>query len=214
MLKNKKIFFILLISIALLLVLNSNCFATTGNEEIDNLIKNNFYYIGLYVHSNFGDFNDYVVFNTGGNASNLIILNPNNGYFDRASGGYVHTNYSLIFLDITNVKFNSGTDISKYLYLDRWNGASDDPDFFGPGTFDNYIVYNTCSSALDKCSDNFGDLNSFFCKTRLAQVVKQAGMEKTLQEVIQLLPMILVVVVSFLGLRKALQVLSRILHQS
>lgn len=128
--------------------------------------------------------------------------------------GYIHTNYSLIFLCMTDVKFNSETDISKYLYLDRWNGASDNPDFFNPGTFDNYIVYNTCSSALDKCSDNFGDLNNFFYKTRLAQVVKQAGMEKTLQEVIQLLPMILVVVVSFLGFRKGLQMLSKVLHQS
>lgn len=48
----------------------------------------------------------------------------------------------------------------------------------------------------------------------LAPIVEGTKMETTLQEVIHLLPLIIVVVVSFLGLRKALRTLSKVLHQS
>lgn len=211
MLKNKRIFFILLV-LVLFLLSSTSSFATTGNEETDKLIKNNFYYIGLYVHSNYGDFSDYVVINNG-ESSDLVVLNPSNGFFTRATGGYAHTDYSLIFLDITSTKFDKETDISKYLYLNRWNGSSDNPDFFNPNVF-NEIVYTTCKEDYISCTDNFGDLDYFFYKTRLARVVKQAGTRQTLNQVVQLLPTILVVVVFFLGLRKALRILSKVLHQS
>lgn len=49
--------------------------------------------------------------------------------------------------------------------------------------------------------------------THLAPVVEKVEMEETLKEIIQILPLILVVVVFFLGLRKALQMLSTLLHR-
>lgn len=48
----------------------------------------------------------------------------------------------------------------------------------------------------------------------LAPIVEETKAEVILQEVVQLLPMILVVVVSFLGLRKALQILSTLLRRA
>lgn len=48
----------------------------------------------------------------------------------------------------------------------------------------------------------------------LAPIVEGTKMETTLQEVIHLLPLIIVVVVSFLGLRKALQMLSTLLRRA
>lgn len=48
----------------------------------------------------------------------------------------------------------------------------------------------------------------------LAPIVEGTKMETTLQEVIHLLPLIIVVVVSFLGLRKALRMLSTLLRRA
>lgn len=47
----------------------------------------------------------------------------------------------------------------------------------------------------------------------LAPIVEEMEMEVTLKEIIQILPLIIVIVVSFLGLRKALQMLLSLLHR-
>ena len=48
----------------------------------------------------------------------------------------------------------------------------------------------------------------------LAPVVEKVEMSQTLSEIVKLLPLIIVVVVSFLGLRKALQMLFKVLRTS
>ena len=48
----------------------------------------------------------------------------------------------------------------------------------------------------------------------LGEIVETSQMEKVLQQIVTILPLILVVVVSFLGLRKALQMLLTLLHQA
>ena len=53
-----------------------------------------------------------------------------------------------------------------------------------------------------------------YAPTLLNRAIQGEELEKVLVEIIQILPMILVVMVSYLGLRKALSMLSTLLHQS
>lgn len=48
----------------------------------------------------------------------------------------------------------------------------------------------------------------------LTQIVEQVEMREVMTEIIKIIPLIIVVVVSFLGLRKALQILSMVLHRA
>lgn len=64
---------------------------------------------------------------------------------------------------------------------------------------------------------NYGTDELFFRLpplSSLAKVVEETETERTLQQIVAIIPMILVVVVCFLGLRKALRMLSGLLHQA
>lgn len=54
---------------------------------------------------------------------------------------------------------------------------------------------------------------AFFRHSRLYPLMAKVEMAGVLQEIVWIIPLILVVVVSFLGLRKALKLLSRLLHR-
>lgn len=79
------------------------------------------------------------------------------------------------------------------------------------------IVYS--SSNLFANKDTINDDGFFFphpaeIQGTLAPIVEETPLEGVLQEIVEILPLILVVVVSFLGLRKALKMLSMLLHQA
>lgn len=80
-------------------------------------------------------------------------------------------------------------------------------------------VFNNCEYISSTCTiytdSNYTDV--FFCKhpTTLEEIMRvEADKKATIQEVLGVLPLILVVVVSFLGLRKALSWLSTLLRRS
>lgn len=79
------------------------------------------------------------------------------------------------------------------------------------------IVYS--SSNLFANKDTINDDGFFFphpaeIQGTLAPIVEETPLEGVLQEIVEILPLILVVVASFLGLRKALKMLSMLLHQA
>lgn len=82
----------------------------------------------------------------------------------------------------------------------------------------NHVI--DCSSNLLKYKDNLSNVEDGFFLTppvtegTLAPIVQETGLEGVLQEIVQILPVVLMTIVGLIGLRKALAMLSRVLHQS
>ncbi len=143
---------ILLFSFILQRFFSVPVFATTGNVERDNIIKNNFYYLKKYVNEHYGDFKDYVIVdNTGW--IDCFILNPNGGYARNNGHGVFHSNYSLIF--------NLGTELRDADFqwkpsVDHWNSAPNMSTYSSvPNT-----VFTTIPISGTDCSDTLGDIET------------------------------------------------------
>lgn len=82
------------------------------------------------------------------------------------------------------------------------------------------MVINSCIDLL-KYEEDFNKDEGFFYKPlpletqgTLAPIIHKVETKGTMMEIIQILPLIIVVLVSFLGLRKALKMLSTLLNRS
>lgn len=200
MLKNKKFLFIftLILVTILSIPLKSFCATdstidtTTGfSEEQVKVIK------GIYKQYS-SNYDSYVCREHGGVIC-IYLYNYSSDLFFYVSGGIL---YSSIECSPYYVEFDNEGNIERELqgtYNQVYAYADGKPNIYS-----NRDVYASASK----------DMLFFQVPPLLAPVVEKMKMKITLQEVVQLLPTILVVVVSFLGLRKALQVLSRILRQS
>lgn len=140
------------------------------------------------------------------------IFNDNNYTFY-----FVNQHYEVYFIHCpTDVRFyvRSGTlfcEKSSYTWYkydlnslkNTWSGSSSN----GHGGFASLMMSNT-----NVYSDN--TFSDFFFKPPIL-MMELGGMKmEVLMEVVKILPLIIVVVVSFLGLRKAWKLLSMLLHQA
>jgi len=210
MLKNKKVLIIILLYILLIFTFCSNTFAYSSGDEND---------FGYY----YSTFPDELL-----NKVKLLDEWNDNEYGCFGFHYKAWNSYRVIFIE--NPDFNKSCRVSSSSSY----GASFCINLDGG----NYIIYDynldyslkeRSTHSLNGYHENKGndeylfknikaydDDTLFFLPaplTHLAQVVEKVEMEETLKEIIQILPLILVVVVSFLGLRKALQMLSTLLHR-
>lgn len=202
MLKNKKIFVVLLVAVLFLFIFlnnKSSAFSFSYNETNINLAdlpfdyknenahfviaysnKGGYYFLIYYIGADFQKFycvpNDYITtYNTNGN---------------EIKDGSV----KLCDYDMSSESWGS---------VKNWGATS---------IYNSYIVFSS-----DDVYTSDGKI--FFQKPELekmilAPVLEIVEMDKVLVQIIQILPMILVVVVSLVGLRKGWQVLSKLLHQA
>lgn len=198
MLKNKKIFFILLLTFLFLITFfTSNTKAYTVNN-ID-----------------FGDVplpDDipvaYVLYQTnyGGDRSYALVYAPISD-FSKIMLKELSVGYCLEFYS----KDGNSTVSIKRCYFNPSTSSWDVPEDINKG-----FGFSKALSSNYDIFDNSG--NVFFQKapllTKMAQVVQESKPEETLKEIVGILPLILVVVVSLIGLHKALSMLFRLLRQS
>lgn len=219
MLKNKKIFLIIVLFILLLSITNSS-FASVGTSVIN---INGFNYIfsednlfsWIYVYSKSDD-NVYRLVHWGtpcadcGTIEYYFYEDEENAYFEgRCSHGTVGDRYSIWVYDKTVTDHSSWINNGVVQNMDRLTFSKSDYNFV-------YCYGNIYSDSEYSIPLNT-EGNSFFLKAPLTVaktlIVERVEMEVVLQEIVKILPLIIVVVVCFLGLRKALQILSTLLRR-
>lgn len=209
--KNKKILFIFLMLALFTLLCTSKSFASTSidfkyNDEdyslnYDSVFDNKCFVI---VHSNY--YNCFMA------------------YSFNDSVQYFNLGYKLYVGEDNRIKFSNGSefiDINHTVYKyknDTWvhsdtgdDGSTLDLKYFPNGSNSSflycpYTIYNIDGSIFFRIAPQVQGI--------VAQQVETVKMSQTLVEVIALLPMILVVLVSLVGLRKGLKMLETFLRQS
>lgn len=191
--KNKS-FSIVCIFLLIVLLFTSNVFAVSLN---DNNKK-------TYNLPEFTDemkqYDKYLIFvEDGGKLFNLVFLVDNDGFFYNTTGGIFCYGRVLLCSTTGDSYYNTRYEVSSGTIA----------KLGGPIT----------SSSVFICNNNiYTDVNKsdvFFQVSPLAQVVGvELVQKKTTREILGVLPLILVVVVSFLGLRKALRMLLSFLRRS
>lgn len=151
----------------------------------------------------------------------MLVLKINNSYY------LITTANALTFQNYGSAQnlWDVGSSIHYYI----WNGSSYEPVSSVPN-----VVYSTTQRCLITNNSNYFFTEILFASnydvkyttnrsltffqttpvTSLARVLEKEEMGQVLQEIVAILPLILVVVVSFLGLRKALALLSQVLHKA
>ena len=201
MLKNRKIIVVLLVFMLFFIsIFTVRCSAFSidiDNENVDlpdlpDTVKDKIFFIGNSGYSSDGDY--FICFYNGDREGVSAVYNID------GQG------------KVSFVKDNNALTMSRYIYYKSngvWQNLSTRPDQSIKGG----NIYYSNSDILNV------DGTIFFHKpetvrTVLAPVLGVVEMDKVLVQIIQILPMILVVVVSLVGLRKAWLLLSKILHQA
>ena len=196
--KNKKILIIALFLILFCLLGYSKCFASSIPENMEE----------------FGDHNPYLVVFKDKDEKVFLV-----SFLEQAT------------TDDGSWFSNTGEHIRVYEYVNsKWVLKIDDVtemtySYFKTGPYCRYLLISQYGSSIEVVGSNYDILRSddntqiFFPKTPLengivAQAVEKVEMSQVLVEVIALLPMILVVLVSLVGLRKGLKMLETFLRQS
>lgn len=234
MLKNKN-FMILLIMFVALLLLSSNCFATINienNGEIYNFPNPPYADRPYFISTNF-EGQDLTILVTC-----RYTLNELKEKYSLSNDKEYKLIYSMRFTEVSGKKYvfswllvsvnDDGTftlvkDLSDNcgLWLNEVYVLSSNNSSWELYKQKGYLgIYYAKEKIIYSNIDIYNGIKSddiFFQAPPqgiLAPIVEGTKMETTLQEVIHLLPLIIVVVVSFLGLRKALQMLSTLLRRA
>lgn len=196
--KNKRFFIILLLTFILLLFSVSSCFAVYLPSSMENFNDSNGYYIvfkdieGNYflvttkTQLNYQDYGDYCVFWNAGGSVNIYEWQNDNWIFRTGT---------------------SNTSVS-YLVAQRNNSCLRVDDY---GSSISLVASSYDISFTQNLS------NVFFQKTPLGIVARQVEKVQTSQvmkEIVGLLPLVIGLLVSVIGLKKGLQILFQILRNS
>lgn len=206
MLKKNKLFVILLVILIVILSSLNNCVnaVSFSGNSVEKLLTEEYPYYFIFQNPQTSDY--YMVISsvttTCWGSGDLVL----NDYSSQNTKFYKCTGVNWALTDINsidnvvwrvnytnrsgqlNVQFNSG---------------------YGVNSLDCFKYCN-----FDILTTNSSDV--FFQNTPLVplgEIVEEAPTGEVMSQIIQILPMILVVVVSLVGLRKALQILSQILHK-
>lgn len=202
MLNNKKISICLIFIIIFVFLLNSISFAS--NDYYTDKDRQDLFYMSLdYMNSNNYSYKEYVVFE-GPNYISIIFLMPENdvAYINEWVDGneYFNTNYCYIFEFVNGGGFTDTTEPSiKYNSTPR----------------DTYKANTIINSSFNIC---YNDGTLFFQLAPfplgvLAPIVEKVETKATVTEMIQVIPLIIVVLVCLVGLRKGLKILSTVLYR-
>lgn len=203
--KNNKIFnkFYMIIPgvlfIVLLFVMTTGSFA---NSETTDVIVSNYKGIEYTAKVPLSEYNCnyYVVLHC--NNSSFIYM-----YMSKEKMNFKHVGSSYYFLSSGNSDF--------YLFDGSISGNDIIFNLVGKNDTSNYGYTYLCGSNYDI----YDDSNNLVFQgapqaTHLAQIVEQAKPEKTMEEIVGILPVVLITLVSLIALWKGLQAISRILYRA
>lgn len=192
--ENKKIYFIFLLVLMFLLLICTSCFASTTYTDVNGI-----------VHT-LPDLPDDV-------GSNPYLVSRCEKYNNYALLYTKDTNFSKFVYDTSNNSFapcDSSGKQCEYIYLAETDSLDNPTKWNIRGSWgllqpasSHYIIYSN--------HDIYNTDGTIFFHPApqgiVAQQVEEVEMSQALQEILGILPLILVVVVSLVGLRKALQML-------
>ena len=218
MLKNKKIYIILVF--LFLFIFSKKVYATnyTGEpsrEELLLLIDTAVEGSG-YIDIDNIDFT--ICYDSENDEINLFFIGKNSNYYFDSYGVNGELQWYLKGDVVTWCRYDRNQNCT------MWDYKNDGSIY----TFSSCSFYNVLYSTVDiyayetknyikqesNCTYDFFQIPPSIAEEVVIPVVEPVIMEKTLQEIILLLPLIIVVVVSFLGLRKGLRLLLTILHKA
>lgn len=211
--KNKKIVFLILLFLVFLLLFSNNAFASTTvyntfpEDVLNNILTydmpelndSNYKLFGYY-HSRVGYVFDFYYNCT--SAFNIYVDKVNHWYaYDGTASVKTY-----IFDNSGNFK-SSGTNTRTSGYMEEYHNS--------------YLYLKNITVYVKGSSDIFFQPTSIveepeetIAETTLTKTVKIIPLAGVQQEIIQILPLILVVVVSLVGLRKALALLLTLLRKA
>lgn len=190
MLKNKKLFFILLITLILLFFSVSSCFADNSPIPLPNEYE---YYVVWYVD------NTYYAMTSQNKATYQDYDGNENFWLDGDKKFYIYNGSSWLEDSIPNSYYGSNYVVFQY----RQNYGLTFASTIYASNHD--IVFTADPGKV------------FFHKAPvgvLAQKLEGVEMSQVMKEILGVLPLIIVVVVSLVGLRKAFQMLSTLLRKA
>lgn len=228
--KNKlKIISIFTLVLAIVISFTSSCFASGASEPFASIVVNGDKYdlYFEYMDQNYGSldldtYNNYVVVKNevDGVIKNYVVCffsdntvkfsthasdYPYNLVSNCGSTGFRKTGKLYTFnLDITTKKGTlrwGRTDI-----FDGYNYACCDVDDIVYSTFDIYSKENEDELVFQKTPVGV--------QSTLAPIVQEAPLEGTVQEIVGILPIVLIILIGLIGLRKGLALLSQTLHKA
>ena len=205
--KNRlKIISIFTLVLAIVISFTSSCFAAGASEPFASIVVNGdkydlyFEYMDMdYGSLDLDTYDNYVKFST--DASNYpykLVSNCGNTGFSRTGKLYTFN------LDITTKKGTlrwGSTDI-----FDGYKYACCDVDDIVYSTFDIYSKENEDELVFQKTPVGV--------QSTLVPIVQEAPLEGVIQEIVGILPIVLITLVGLIGLRKGLALLSQILHKA
>ncbi len=193
-----------------------NVFASDVSQEYNTFICNDLTYYFTFP-KDYTNGSDYSIVR---NDDEIVFMwYPENSFLAATYGAMMRPytdltfesviNYSVAIIDYDDTNPNTTFDFYNTSNVNLNNSWGQDISEILFSTLDVYNKYG-------QEGEVFFQQTPLIIQTRLAPIVekKQGAMEMALKEIIAILPMILVVVVSFLGLRKALRMLSMLLHRS
>lgn len=205
--KNKICYIVLFVLLFSFIVGNSvfaysingnNCVLTIPDELYQNIINSEYYnsYEMIFVNNSN---TCYDVFFIEHDEDLYFYITDSGNISSNKSFNCVHLTYSHDDLSLL------GTFEGENIYVDNWRNNVSSSD----STYDLYLKNVSLYTDVNK--------TDFFLKApvgTLAPIVKKVETEKTLEEVVLILPIILLTLVGLIGLRKALRMLSTVLSQS
>lgn len=197
---SKRILLIFLFLILFIFLINTSVYATEETYELNEIVTAEYpYYVIIKRPSD----ENYYLFSCKGtytmHGSGLTLHVDSNGV-------RIFSNVNNVWISCTEVPNSSSYSNGDIKFYSSFDSSV--------VKYSNYDIYDT--NDLDYL---------FFQRTPLLQenlmemgvvatATTEVKLEETLLQIVKILPLILVVVVSFLGLRKAWQILSTLLHQA
>lgn len=227
----KTIFLILLIAFGLLLCMSSDCFA--GTVEFDNNIK-----VKISNNTLFEEINSClykVFFQCDYGAEELYFLAYSDKNFLIKIEEYPYNNnteYCRLGFDFeeepTIIKllgnsFSYNSTTNTYSSTAGFSITTGSPELFENGVYTCFFTFDFYSNRPVSVDDlsilNFKKIagNSGFTTPPqgiLAPIVETTPLEEVIKEILGILPIVLITIVGLISLRKALQLLSAVLHRS
>lgn len=225
MFKNKKLFAVLFITLILLFFSVSSCFASTDLSEYTvNCSTSNEYGKSIFIPSVYS--NSIITMSNGliqmfvkpSGYENYVFVKPTSGNIALYDSYECNTkvrvdHYYLRNSDDSNLSFSNILD---HDYMStcgaQWVYAGDIGSV--QGNFLEHVLYNADIYNTDNTLFFLAPVQAVPLQGEIAQKLEGVEMSQVMKEIVGVLPLIIVVVVSLVGLRKALTMLSTLLHKA
>lgn len=201
----KTIFLILFLTLCFLLCMDISVFAA-DSKTVDGVT---YYCTSNWLPSSFFDNFNYFCFVSSSEGNNSKLFCSDKKFnLDYSSVNFDESPSYFVVFNINNYVFKEETNTYEW--------GSDGRDVFEDGNLENTKLEYDVSN---KISDNyyFVSGNAVFYQPPqvvLTPIMKETPLEEVMKEILGILPVILVIIVGLISLRKALRLLSKVLHRS